>query len=362
MKNISPFNNAEKILTSPKLRVYNSLMPKKLSEISNRLRQEHILAIVQQAAKDGISVPQIHQKLLARKIEVTQKTIRRDLDDLSFDYEITHTNSRPARFIFQGVKSIATMELNRTEVQTLAIAIAALATSSHEVFHESLSRLEKTILNSIDVNQVLFYEQARSQYVFLNSSGRPKGGNLRELETILYALRRKRIFKARYESPYKKGSERARSFEPLRLVINAGIPYLDAWDTAKNAIRRLRLTRLSAVKLTDATVNDQHRKELPSSDELFGAYHNQNENPLQVALTGDEVIGHYFNEKTLHSSQQVKKEGRNFVVTFKIAPSSEFTRLLASLAPHLSAIKPASLRNEVLQILDKGLQKLKAQT
>lgn len=329
-------------------------MPKKLSDISNRTRQQHLLALLEAAPKEGLSVLDISKRLKSRGIEVTSKTIRRDINDLSRDYAVSETNTRPLRFALVSKKSVAQLELTLSELQTLAIALSSLNANAHGVFHDSLSSIENTLLKSLNKERVKFYETTKSQYLFLNSSGSAIGGENKDIEEVLLALRRRRCFRALYQSPYK--SSKVENYEPLRLIMNAGIPYLDVWDLSADAPRRLRLTRISNVKILDASINEAHMKKLLSPDDLFGAF--SDGKSVKVTLEGDQVLAQYFSEKKIHPSQKLEFKNKKAVVSLKIPLSHEFVRTLASLAPHIKSVAPKQLQQSVVTFLKEGLQSL----
>ena len=127
----------------------------------------------------------------------------------------------------------------------------------------------------------------------------------------------------------------------------------------KKTNRRLRLTRLSNVVVLDQMVDEAHMKKLEKRIELFGAYSTKDTKPMNVKIVGSEVLGHFFGEKIIHSSQQVSLENNKIHVTLKIPASSEFTRLLVSLSPHIESIAPKSLRDSVISMLDQGLKSIK---
>ena len=334
-------------------------MAKKLSDVSARARREQLISILT-SATSPIAISAIVGKLAVRGIDVTPKTIGRDINELSYDYEIAEEGQKPRKFKLNSKKTIATLELNRTELQALAISLSSLAVNSHDIFREPIVRLEAAILSNLSIEHVKEYERTKSEYVFTSSSGRPIGGERDDLEKLLYVLRQRRQFKAQYTSPYKKVSKRMRIFSPLRLVMNSGVPYLDAFDMEAKEIRRLRLSRFSNVKPLPDSVDEKLVKKLKPVEESFGAY--SSSEAVNVQLIGDEVFANFFEEKCIHSSQQVQRLKDSCRVTFKVPLSSELTRLIASLAPHISEISPQNLKTEVKNLLEEGLLSIKSKT
>lgn len=337
-------------------------MGKKQNDISHGARQIHVLGILEKAGKDGLSAREVRQKILNRGIEVSEKTIRRDINELSIDYEITEVSNRPVKYLCSGNRVAAKLSLTQGEIQTLAIALGSLRATSHDIFNESLSRFEANILSAIDDSMAKLYDNTRKEYLFVSSNGKASGGQEVDLSNALLALRRRRAIKAIYSSPYEKNESRTtseRKFEPLRLIVNDGIPYLDVWDLDKKSNRRLRLTRLSNVVLLDQLVDEAHMKKLEKRIELFGAYSTKDIKPMNVKIVGNEVLAHYFGEKIVHSSQQIKLENDKVHISLKIPASSEFTRLLVSLAPYIESIAPKELKESVLSMLNQGLKSIR---
>lgn len=336
-------------------------MGKKLHDISHTVRLSHVLGILEKAGKAGLSAKEITQRIFNRGISVSEKTIRRDIDELSRDYEITEVANRPVRYLYNGAKIAAKLGLTQGEIQTLAIAIGSLRATSHDIFSESLSKFEANILSAIDSSMANLYDKTQKEYLFLSSSGKASGGEDKDLDNALFALRRRKAIKAIYSSPYEKNDSSTktfRKFEPLRLIVNDGIPYLDVWELDKNDKRRLRITRLSKVEILDQSVDEAHMKKLEKRVEFFGAYSTQETKPMNVKITGSEVLAHYFGEKIVHSSQVIKVEDGKSQITLKIPASSEFTRLLVSLSPHIESISPKELKQSVITMLNQGLKSI----
>lgn len=62
---------------------------------------------------------------------------------------------------------------------------------------------------------------------------------------------------------YRSSTDRAarrRTVDPLALEVDAGMPYLTAWDLDRDAQRRYRLDRLSSASFTDESVERHHWK------------------------------------------------------------------------------------------------------
>lgn len=332
-------------------------MPKKLSDISNRTRQEHILKMLEQT-QEGLTVAELTERLRSRRIEVNAKTVRRDITELSRDYMIEEHSGRPARFYCSGSKDIATIPMTLSEIQTLAVALCSLSATSHKIFNDSIAKIEARFLNAINSDLVALYEKTKSQYVFLASSGQASGGNKNDLEDVLTAVRRRRLIKAINDSPHSESKGKLRTFAPLRLVLNAGIPYLDAWDIEKNEHRRLRLTRLKQVKIQNESVDEKLMAELPPAQELFGGYSKKQE-ITKIRIVGDGVFGRYFEEQSIHSSQELKQEKEIYTVEWKIPLSDEFIRIIASLSPHIQHVRPKEVQQKVCDLLSNGLKNLK---
>lgn len=334
-------------------------MAKKLSDISARARRDQLISILT-TATSPIAISTIVSKLAARGIDVTSKTIGRDIDELSLDYDISEYGQKPRKFKINSKKTVAVLELNRTELQALAISLSSLEASSHDIFKEPLVRLEAAILKNLSSERVKEYERTKSEYVFTSSSGRPTGGEKSDLESLLYVLRQRRQFKAYYISPYKKEAKRLRVFSPLRLVMNSGVPYLDAFDMESKALRRLRLSRFLNVKPLPDSVDEKLMKKLKPVEESFGAY--SSSEAINVKLQGDEVLVNFFEEKCIHSSQQLERLKNTGCVSLRVPLSSELTRLVASLAPHITEISPKKLKDEVRILLSQGLRSVKSKT
>lgn len=184
---------------------------------------------------------------LAERLEVTERTLRRDIDKLrTLNYPVRSTSGVAGGYQLGAGTALPPLLLEADEALAVAIGLRSAATGAvvgaEEAALRALSKLEQVLP-----------AQIRRKVVALTSSTSPMrvGAalvNADALANLAGACRDREVVSFDYED--REGRATQRRVEPQGLVSSDSRWYLAAWDFAREDFRTFRVDRLSRLKVT----------------------------------------------------------------------------------------------------------------
>jgi len=184
---------------------------------------------------------------LAGRLEVTSRTLRRDVDKLrTLGYPIHSATGAEGGYQLGAGAEMPPLLLDDEEAVAVAMGLRWAATASIEGVEEASVRA------LLKIEQILPPRLGRRvaalQSVVVTSSGPSVAVDARTLSTIAGACREHETLRFRYLD--KKGVASARSVEPHRLVNTWRRWYLVAWDVDRKDWRTFRVDRMERCAAT----------------------------------------------------------------------------------------------------------------
>jgi predicted DNA-binding transcriptional regulator YafY len=198
---------------------------------------------------------------LAERLEVTSRTLRRDVDKLrTLGYPIHSTSGVEGGYQLGAGTEMPPLLLDDEEAVAVALGLRYAATGSIEGVEEASVRA------LLKIEQILPPRLARRVAALQSAIVIPEGSgaaaDARALSAIAGACREHELLRFRYRD--KLGTASARTVEPHRLVNTWRRWYLVAWDTARQDWRTFRVDRME--RCTPATGTRFIPREPPSRD------------------------------------------------------------------------------------------------
>ncbi len=184
---------------------------------------------------------------LAERLEVTSRTLRRDVDKLrSLGYPIHSTSGVEGGYQLGAGSVMPPLLLDDDEAVAVALGLRSAAVGSIEGVEEaSIRALTK-------IEQILpprLGRRLKALQAMVVTAAEHKGNvSARTLSVIAGACRDSEILKFRYSD--RVGAASSRTVEPHRLVNTGRSWYLVAWDTAREDWRTFRVDRIPATPTT----------------------------------------------------------------------------------------------------------------
>jgi len=306
----------------------------------------------------ALSITEIAERLIAKGLDINRKTVERDIEDISCKYPLLETGSNPKRFFFDGeFKLDFELVFDETQLQTMILALQSFKQMSPLVMKNLCDEVETTLVSKLP--KVLGKEFERLKTISQAAPtvlGEGEDIDPEVLQTVLYCLRKGKVFECQYRSPdHPVPSERTRSFAPLRLHF-VGAPYLYVYDSEDSILKLLRLSRIHYAVMTDDVVDSKRAEEIKLAH-VFGGYGKGTEKIIDYAITCTTPMAYKFREQKLHPTQKIEVlEDDLFEITFSVHDSLEVTRLLAQYGEFIKKIEPQEEYEKVKLIWQKGLK------
>ncbi len=284
---------------------------------------------------------------LARAIEVSTKTIHRDLefmrDRLNLPLEFDAT--RKGYFYDGEVSSFPTMQITEGEIFALVVAEKALqqyrGTSFEKPLLSAIRKMEQALpdtisLNLADIEQTISF-RTRAEPIL----------NLEIFDALARAVAGRRQLELLYRKPGQKAE--ARVVDPYHLANINGEWFLFAFDHARKDIRTFAPARIQSAKLTGKQFERSQKFSLEKRlRDSFGVH--SGEGKFEVVIRFGPRAADYIREKKWHPSQSLR-EFKNGTVELKMNLSSlgEVERWVLSWGGDARVLQPPELADAVRQ-------------
>jgi predicted DNA-binding transcriptional regulator YafY len=180
---------------------------------------------------------------LANRLEVTSRTLRRDVDKLrTLGYPIHSTSGVEGGYQLGAGSTMPPLLLDDEEAVAVALGLRCAATGAIEGVEEAsvraLSKIEQILPPRLG------RRVAALQAVVVTPARSRSSVDVRNISAIADACRDHQALRFRYRD--HAGTTRARSVEPHRLVNTGRRWYLVAWDSDRKDWRTFRVDRIES--------------------------------------------------------------------------------------------------------------------
>jgi predicted DNA-binding transcriptional regulator YafY len=180
---------------------------------------------------------------LARRLGVTDRTLRRDVDRLrSLGYPIHSTVGAEGGYQLGAGSKMPPLLLGDDEALAVALGLRAAAGGGIEGMEEAAMRALAKIEQLLPSR--LSHRLTALQAMIVTRAGPGSPVTIPTLSTLANACRDQHTLRFRYRD--EAGSASARSVEPHRLVHTGRRWYLVAWDTDRKDWRTFRVDRIQS--------------------------------------------------------------------------------------------------------------------
>jgi predicted DNA-binding transcriptional regulator YafY len=292
---------------------------------------------------------------LARELEVSSKSIQRDLEFMRdrLGLPLAYDASRVGYHYTEEVRAFPTMQITEGELAALVIAEKALqqyrGTQFEKPLLSAIRKIEQSLpetisLNLADLDQTISF-RTRAEPIL----------NLKIFDVLATATARRQQLKLTYRKPGRKHTE-PRLVDPYHLANINGEWFLFAWDHARKDIRTFVPARVQSAQPTGQTFARSQKFSLEARlRDSFGVHSGHGEH--RVVLRFNARAADYVREKKWHASQQLR-ELRNGGVELRLKLSSlmEVQRWVLSWGGDALVVKPRELAMSVRDAAKKILR------
>ncbi len=285
---------------------------------------------------------------LARDMEVTTKTIQRDLEFMRdrMGLPVEYVPIKNGYMYTEKVDAFPTLQITEGELFAMLVAEKALQQYRGTPFEKRLvgafRKLSESLPETVSVN-LADWEQTIS----FRTTAEPMV-HLPILDAVAQAMQRRRQLKLTYRKP---GSPKAdeRIVDPYHLANVNGDWYLFAYDHLRKDLRTFVPARIVSAEPTGVTFKRPDRFAL--EQRLAGSFNvHSREGDFQVVVQFDESVADYIREKRWHPSQKlVEVPGGGVELRLRLGSLSEIRRWILGWGGSVKVLEPKELVQSVLE-------------
>ncbi|MGB5988953.1 MAG: WYL domain-containing protein [Marinifilaceae bacterium] len=252
---------------------------------------------------------------------VSQRTLRRDIDEISsiFDIEINYDRSRKVYSI-------------NTEENSLA----------DERLYEALDTMNALSINN-NAREYIHFEKRRPQ-------------GTENLYGLIHAVKNKKMIHFKYLK-YGQINSTARYIEPLALKEFRNRWYIVGNEKDSVVVKTFCLDRLTELEISSKSFKPLEKFNLKSFfTNVYGVTNAHNKTPDDVILSFEPIEGKYIKDLPLHETQEILVDNEQEVrVKLNIYPTYEFMMEILSMGANVTVLEPESFKTQITDMLKRTI-------
>lgn len=317
--------------------------------VSQSQRQIYILSLLSENPK-GYTAEEIRQRLIGWDVNVSKRTITRDIDDLSLNYGIGEEERGGKTYFYADKYTLKNVDLTIGDLVSLAFAKEMLRKYEHlDMGKQAISFINKMVEGSASLNQMQFDKLCGHFKQVGNKSGNVDRVDAKIEKMIQNAIDNKNKVAIDYYS-FSSDESTKRVIHPYRLILLDAYLSVEAYCELRNEVRTFRLARIKNVN-----VKDEHFNEVPQDERIaFLNLAGGKIEDMELIFTGNSI--RYVKEYEISRAKQLKEQtdGLHFYQSTAIAP--DVIRWIRAFGPEVTVVKPQWLAQ---QLKDEARKRLR---
>jgi predicted DNA-binding transcriptional regulator YafY len=293
--------------------------------------------------------------ILARQMEVSTKSIHRDLEFMRdrLELPIEYDAKRFGYFYTENVKAFPTLQITEGEIFALVVAEKALQQYRGTSFERPLLSALKKMAQSLPDTLSLSLDDV-AQTISFRTRAEPVL-DLQIFDVLAKATAARRQLELTYRKPGQPHPEQ-RVVDPYHLANINGEWFLFAFDHLRKDLRTFVPARIKAVRPTGLTF--ERRQAFSLDKRLRGSFGVQSgQGEFEVVIRFNERVAEFIREKRWHDTQQLRELKQGGVeLRLQLSSLAEVGRWVLSWAGDAVVVRPPELVQWVRQAARKVLR------
>lgn len=318
-------------------------------------RQLFILSLLSEN-KNGLTLEQILKELSYIGVDVSKRTVERDLDCVTYHFCIHEEEKNGGIYYYANKYQIENLSFTLKELIALYFSKEMLKPYLHTQEGATSIEVINKITASLPALHKEYLESLRDLYKFNSSVTRcDKEINSEILNIIREAIYEKNTILLEYHS-FNKDELTLREYDPYFIEMKEGVYHIIGYCHLRNEIRDLRISRIVSIKKLEKKFkrpeNFYENYKKTRFDKLSG------NNKIDLKLKFNEEAGRYIKEYELEKADIIE-ELPNGEITFKrkTALTDDVVNWILSYGSKVEVLEPPELRSEIKEIAKKVLEK-----
>lgn len=327
-----------------------------MSDIKQIERQMHILSVLSES-KEGFTVNEIHDNMKKLGIDVSKKTIQRDIDDISRHFFVYEEKNEAGEICYKADKyNIGNVAFTVPELISIYFLKEILKPYSVlDVGKTAQDMLENMLKNVPPVNQS--YIDSLSDFLKVNPSEAvlEKCINESYLRTIREAIEKNRRLRIEYFS-FNNNEMTNRKIDPYYLEIREGCYHLICYCHLRKEIRDFRVSRMKNVEILNETFKRPENFYEEYNKNRFEKMIGDEEITMKIVFEGQGA--RYVKEYEAYRADKITNlDGDKILFEKKTTYTPDILQWVLKFGADAEVLEPDSLQFEVTWEVERMRQK-----
>ena len=294
---------------------------------------------------------------LARELEVSIKTVRRDLIGLRrLGFPLQETTGEHGRKTWRVDAKWCQSALPFTLEEALALHLGrrALDPLAGTPIWNAAQRAHQKLQAMFTASALKHLEKLSAAIVRTNAGASDYSGHGKILDELLSGMEDHRATFITYQSD-RATEPVTYDVYPYGMVFHRGSLYLIGFAPRHDSIRHWKVNRILDAETTEVRFQRPSDFDLTAHlEKSFGVFHDEGEVVVRVWFS--PTVARYVRESRWHASQQLTPQpDKSLIAEFQLSGTKEIKSWVLSFGKHAQVLAPESLRDEVMKELELAL-------
>ena len=292
---------------------------------------------------------------LAKEHEVTERTIRRDVEALQeagFPLYDEWRNGRKIWRLVEGYKQKLTQSFTLAELTALFFGRNLMSFLGGAPFAQDLESAFAKIREALPAKSLPYLARIQDLFAARPDPWKDYSKKQDVIVSLIDAVLHQRQVRIDY---YSFNSRKTKSYtvDPYRLVYYHGGLYLYARAQEYGEVRTFAVERVEKIEVGEEGF--QIPADFNVSEYARGAFGIAGGRPETVEIAFAAEMAGYIRERVWHESQVLEDgPGGSVILRLSVAPGFELQAWVKGFLPHAQVLKPTSLRDAIARDLEKA--------
>jgi predicted DNA-binding transcriptional regulator YafY len=292
---------------------------------------------------------------LAEEHEVTERTIRRDIEALQeagFPLYDDRAEGRKVWRLVEGYKQRLTQTFTLAELAALFFGRNLMSFLGGAPFAQDLESAFDKIREALPAKSLPYLSRIQELFSARPDPWKDYSKKQDVIAAIIDATLHQRQVRIDYFS-FNSRKTKSYTLDPYRVVYYHGGLYLYARAHEYAEVRTFAVERIERIEVLE--LNFEMPADFNVSEYARGAFGIAGGKPEVVEVAFAAPMAGYIRERVWHESQSlVDKPDGSVVLRMNVAPGWELKSWIKGFLPHVRVLQPASLHDEIASDLDNA--------
>lgn len=321
-------------------------------EVSVSQRQIYILSLLSENPR-GYQAEEIRERLKSWDIDVSRRTVMRDIDELSLNYGIGEEERNGKTYFFADKYTLKNVDLTIEDLASLAFAKEMLGQYAHlDMGRHAISLIDKMVESSASLNQFQFEKLCGhfKQPGLKNGSRDVVDGRIERL--IQNAIDSRNKIEIAYYS-FTSNESTKRIIHPYKMLFLDSYLCVEGYCELRKSVRRFRLSRIRDIELLDARFEEAEMEREKMGD-AFLKLVGEKEEELELLFTGESI--RYVKEFEAERARQLEETAEGLYFYQRAAVAPDVIRWIRGFGAEVTVIKPEWLAEQLMEEAEKRIK------